>query len=495
VIIMERKIFIIKVIAVVLLCIILVISGYQYYSLARKLYDTEIDRGGKGYVSDEVWYVSSARNILNKIFKVEPRIDDNKYGVTIVYNKTILNITYVRRIIREYNFSVKIVDTRYYEINAIYFEANNPSELNQLISILRDTGGVIDVTWGWRLADAAGINRYLNLEHPPMVKYLIGLSMLVFGDNPFNWRIPSIIAGVLTVLFTYLASEALTKNKWLSLVISLFTGIDPITRILASIALLDIYVALFTAIVMYLVFSKRYKLALLIVIIGSLFKFNVLFAAIPVIILLVRNDLSRDQRIPTLIFSVFKYFLVSITLFLCVQITASIPLILHGGFNWWIENAIFGAIKWHTSVKCTSPGCPISSAPWDWFIGNNGFPIYYFSTDNSLTALGFWPLWSIALAYSILFLPYYRYDRKIGFPLLMFYGVFAGYVLLYIIGGRTQYSFYSVQFTPIIYVYLLTTFTYIVLNPTKLSQTIILWSNILLRIWRFILKEVLLINK
>lgn len=478
----------------ILLSVILVFTGYQYYSLAKKFYDTEMSRGGKGYVSDEVWYVSSARNILNKVFKLQPRVNNSVYGVSIVYQKSIINTSYVKKLINEHGFNIKLVDTRYNEINVLYLESTDMEQLNRLIYILKETNGVNDVVWGWRLADARNINNYLNLEHPPMVKYLITLSMMIFGDNPLSWRIPSIIAGLLTVFFTFLACVALTKNYWISLIAALLTGIDPVLRILASIALLDIYVALFTSIALYFLFKKKYLVAMIIVLIGSLFKFNVLFMLIPVMALLIRRKLLVKPHPSTLIFSSLKYFVLITIIFLSLQIMVSIPFIMYNGFNWWFENAIFGAIRWHTTIKCVGSGCPISSAPWDWFVGNNGFSIYYFSARNSVVALGFWPLWSIALAYSILFLPYYRFDYRIRFSLLVFYGVFVGYILLFIIGGRTQYSFYSVQFTPLIYIYLLCSFTYIMLKPDRLRKVVFLWNKILYKFWRILIKEVFLIN-
>jgi predicted membrane-bound dolichyl-phosphate-mannose-protein mannosyltransferase len=36
----------------------------------------------------------------------------------------------------------------------------------------------------------------------------------------------------------------------------------------------------------------------------------------------------------------------------------------------------------------------------------------------------------------------------------MIIGVFLGYVAVWILGGRTQYSFYAIQLTPLIYSYL-----------------------------------------
>jgi len=481
-----------KVIALVILIGILTLHAYQYYTLARELHDEEVKRNGKGYVSDEVWYVSSARNILNKVFKIKPRITDGKYGVTIIYNQSVASRAVVENYITsKYGNSVQL-DSNYREIAAIYVESSNLTILEELVEKVNASKWLVDAVWGWRLADARNINTYLNLEHPPLAKYLIALLMTVFGDNPLTWRIPSIVAGVLTTLFTYMAASALTRNRWLSLVVSLLAGVDPVMRALSSIALLDVYVAMFSAVSTYFLFSKKPVCSLVTVIVGSLFKFNTLFLLIPVLYMLVRRDYIRNPKFTTLIHSLIRYSLGTLTLFLAFQVIASTPLIIYGGFDWWFSSSITGAFKWHLSVKCTGVHCPVSSAPWDWFIGNNGFTLYYFTGTRSLVAIGFWPLWSIALAYSVLLLPLYRVDKRLGYALLVFHGLLIGYILLYIAGGRTQYSFYSVQFAPIVYLLLVVALTYAIVDPSKLRYAVVSWLRAITAVWNFIVNYILL---
>jgi len=484
-----------RVLALIILAGILILHAYQYYTLARELYDEEVERGGKGYVSDEVWYVSSARNILNKIFKVKPRIADGKYGVTIVYNQTMVSRADIENYITSKYGSDVQLDSNYREIAAIYIESSNSTILEELVKEFNASKWLVDVVWGWRLADAKNINTYLNLEHPPLAKYLIALLMAFFGDNPLTWRIPSIIAGVLTTLFTYMAALALTRNKWLSLVVSLLAGVDPVMRALSSIALLDAHVAMFSAMSIYFLFSRKPVCALISVIVGSLFKFNTLFLLIPVLYILVRLDFTENPKFTVLVRSLIKYSLATLSLFLAFQVIASMPLIIYGGFDWWFSSSITGAFKWHLSVKCIGAHCPVSSAPWDWFIGNNGFTLYYFTGTRSLVAIGFWPLWSIALAYSVLLLPLYRVDRRLGYVLLVFHGLLAGYILLYIAGGRTQYSFYSVQFTPMVYLLLAAALTYAVIDPSKLRYVVVSWLRVIIAVWNFIANYILLVKK
>lgn len=46
-------------------------------------------------------------------------------------------------------------------------------------------------------------NIYVNLEHPPLVKYFIGIGQLIFGTTSFGVRFPIVILGLLTIYITY----------------------------------------------------------------------------------------------------------------------------------------------------------------------------------------------------------------------------------------------------------------------------------------------------
>ncbi|MEM0285234.1 MAG: hypothetical protein QXU85_06345, partial [Sulfolobales archaeon] len=58
------------------LVLIAIVVAYGYYQIG---YAISID----DYISDEIWYVSSARNYLNKVFNVYPRATSLGYRVTL----------------------------------------------------------------------------------------------------------------------------------------------------------------------------------------------------------------------------------------------------------------------------------------------------------------------------------------------------------------------------------------------------------------------------
>jgi hypothetical protein len=61
-----------------------------------------------------------------------------------------------------------------------------------------------------------------NTEHPPLGKLVIAGSMLLFGDNGYGWRIPSIVAGLVALAAVYGiarasgATAAACRSSWLA---------------------------------------------------------------------------------------------------------------------------------------------------------------------------------------------------------------------------------------------------------------------------------------
>lgn len=462
---------------------LIVIAFLYYYDLASTLTREEISRNGKGYVSDEVWYVSSARNILIKIFHLSPKMKGN-LTASIVYANNL-----DRMFLEECAISsgVRIVDDNYRKIHAVFIEFKDKTQLDNFTACIERKTVVTDIIYGWRIPDAENINNYLNLEHPPLVKYIIALSMYLLGDYPTYWRIPGIIVGLLIIVFVFLVVAKLTSNKALAMIVSILVAFDPLTRTMSSIAMLDIYVALFTLIAAYFIVARKYNLAIVMTTLGSIVKFSVLFLLLPLMILYVRNELKKDPTPINMLVSLSRYILVSVMLFLGFQLIVSIPIIMYIGISSWFEQSLIGAILWHASTKCVGATCPVSSAPWDWFIGANAFVLYYFTNGETLRAMGFWPLWTISLSLSLIFLPAYRRDRRFGYSSLILLGLIASYVFLWIIGGRTQYSFYSAQFIPFVYMTLIISVAYIILDNEKLGKVFMDWKKLFEWLWNRLL--------
>ncbi|WP_440060216.1 glycosyltransferase family 39 protein [Thermogladius sp. 4427co] len=470
-----------KILEISLLLIILGLSLALFLYWDYALTQNELRYNGKGYVSDEVWYVASARNIILNIFHLQPREVYN-YGYTIIY-QGVLDRSLVEELARYYNVSLRF---DYSRLNGFYAFSDNRTSLEDFLSRIGKYINITKTIPGWMMPDASGIDSYFNLEHPPLGKYIIGLLMVLVGDYPFYWRLGTVTAGVLLVFFTYKAGKKLVGSNYIAgLVAAALVAVDPIVRNLSSIALLDIYVGLFTIISLYLSLERRYRLAILFILLGSLFKFNALFALIPVSVMYAREKFKTGFSLVDFILFLIGFYIVAGLLFLITQIIASIPLITYFGFTNWFRQAITGAIAWHTQVKCVGNACPTSSAPWDWFAGVNSFTLYYFPGGEAVVASGFWPIWSFSLVATIIFLPVYlKRVKSFTISSCWMLGVLAGYIMLWLIGGRTQYSFYSIQFAPLVYLAVVSIVASI--DRRAVLEAFTLWKNL----WFYIEKIV-----
>ncbi len=89
-----------------------------------------------------------------------------------------------------------------------------------------------------------------NPEHPPLGKWLMGLSITLVGDDAVAWRLPSLIASVLLVTSLPLWLEPLgivtsRTPRWVLTVPSCVLLVDPTTFSTARIATLDALLVLF----------------------------------------------------------------------------------------------------------------------------------------------------------------------------------------------------------------------------------------------------------
>lgn len=86
---------------------------------------------------------------------------------------------------------------------------------------------------------------YRNQEHPLLAKFLIGISMLLFGDNPIGWRAFSTVMGSATVVAVFLIAQNIFKDVRSSFIAGLLTILNQMVFIHARIAMLDVYMGAF----------------------------------------------------------------------------------------------------------------------------------------------------------------------------------------------------------------------------------------------------------
>ncbi|MGC9115214.1 MAG: hypothetical protein ACP5HH_04330 [Fervidicoccaceae archaeon] len=415
-----------KIAFIIAFLVVVVLAGlkiYLTYEQASSL---------NGYVSDEIWYVPSSRLIANYIFGLK---------TTYLYNGTLYGYTIQLNSIDEVNecrektiqYGGVVLKDDYHNNYAIAIAVPRNVSVSSLCQ------GISKVVPGYPMPDNNGVFEYVNPEHPPLGKYIIAISMVMFGDEPIFWRFPGIIEAGLIVIIAGIIGWKLS-GVFGSALASLVAALDPLTKNMGSVAMLDIHLAFFTALGLLFYIYNRPLLTLLFVSLSGLVKYSGFFL-IPFVLLY----LSREKRYYV------RAFVFSLSFPIILGTIVFIPFAFHYGVL-WVLTQLNSAIKWH--LESRPPGPP-TSTPLDWVLGWNPF---YLSYNPDIPAAGSPIIYVPVFISSLIAIPLYFFEKeRPGFELKS-YGLLLSidifllmYLILYFLGNRTLYSFYFTQITPVFY--------------------------------------------
>ncbi len=88
----------------------------------------------------------------------------------------------------------------------------------------------------------APLHKDPNAEHPQLAKLIIAGGIELLGDNPWGWRIGSVIFGSIAILALYALVRAARGSPWLATGAAAVMAVDNLALIHGRIATLDIYV-------------------------------------------------------------------------------------------------------------------------------------------------------------------------------------------------------------------------------------------------------------
>ena len=92
----------------------------------------------------------------------------------------------------------------------------------------------------------------ISWPHPEMGKFAIAAGILVFGDRAFGWRFPAVVAGLVMLALVYPLARRLGLPPAWALIALLFAAADPLGIAQSRIATLDVFVATWTVLCIYL---------------------------------------------------------------------------------------------------------------------------------------------------------------------------------------------------------------------------------------------------
>lgn len=98
-----------------------------------------------------------------------------------------------------------------------------------------------------------GLDTYEN-THPPLGKVFISISMLIFGINPFGWRIAGVLFGILMLPVIYLFGRDITKSRYLGSLTTVLFAFDFMHFTQTRIATIDVFVTFFIILMYWLMY-------------------------------------------------------------------------------------------------------------------------------------------------------------------------------------------------------------------------------------------------
>ncbi len=366
------------------------------------------------YVSDEVWYVSAARNLLY-ILGLQPRPCPGAQA-TLFYNDT---------------------------LSMILLGPVNATTLSNATAVVLPWPVTRDYNASatrccFRYPDSPRIQEYLNLEHPPLAKYILALAMLVGGDCPFYWRLTAITifslgVGLLAAAL-YLSAPRLVPRGMEPSIPVLLAMLWPVALAKSSVsadavAILEPFAAGFGLAAVASALLGRRRLAYLLAALSVASKYTGL-AYLAAIMLWDRFESGPGRAA-----------LRALAHTLGVAMLLYAPLAYALGPERLYEKTV-GGLEWF--LESRPPG-PVASTPLDWLLGRNAFTLY---TSPEIVAAPNPALMVAGLAASLYLLtasPLNPRYAAIGAPLPVFMALMT---LVYASGNHTLYSFYVAAVEP-----------------------------------------------
>ncbi|MCE4610126.1 MAG: glycosyltransferase family 39 protein [Desulfurococcales archaeon] len=301
--------------------------------------------------------------------------------------------------------------------------------------------------------DMSGKTRddYFNLEHPPLGKYIIALSMVVCGDRPLCWRLPGIVEAGLIPVLLYLAflrfgdkHRFSTRYIVAGVIAAIAAGSDRIIYRDASVALLDIHLAFFTALTVFFLARDRLIAASISSALAFMVKMSGLAAIGGVLFYVFIRGVSQRKYL-----DMVKHWISVIFIVIAVSLVLYLPLINYFGPSEIVKETI-AALRWHTSSR---PEGPPTSTPIGWIFNSNPF-FFSFSLVNAAavttTIIELFGVIAAGISVIVALISAIWKKRLVnvpgGYTLLL---VFAMYGVIWLLGNHTFYSFYAVQLAPL----------------------------------------------
>lgn len=289
--------------------------------------------------------------------------------------------------------------------------------------------------------NASGITTYLNLEHPPLAKYLMALSIAALGYRELAWRLPSWILGGAAIVLAYLTGRKLLEGRsyaeFAGVLSAVLLAIDPNFWALHGIAMLDAYAGFFSLLALYLTISERRLASSIALGLAFATKESTFFLVFPYLYYI--GELEERP---------LKRLLYAVLIPLAVYAALSAPLIAYLGLYNWLQNGPLHMMSWDvTSGHIVGEGVESQiSTPWGWFVDYHPFYLgqNLYAKVNAVVMV-LWAAFTLAL--------WKLRDKRLAIATAFPWSMWAGFAVVYALGNHTLFSFYVSDFSPMVDVF------------------------------------------
>lgn len=151
----------------------------------------------------------------------------------------ILIITFITRIYRFDYPNTYVFDEVYHGFTAKEYAKNEP------------------MAWEWWNTPPPGVA--YEWTHPPLAKEIMAASLLLFKtEDPWAWRLPGILFGVISVLLVYLITKRIFNKEIISSLAAFMFSLDGLLFVQSRTGMNDIYVVTFMLASVLLLLNKRF---------------------------------------------------------------------------------------------------------------------------------------------------------------------------------------------------------------------------------------------
>ncbi len=275
-------------------------------------------------------------------------------------------------------------------------------------------------------------------EHPPLSKELIAGGMLVFGDNQYGWRIPSVLFGTAGLVFFYLMCREFDVSRRGASLGTLVLGFEDLYFVQSGIAMLDIFVVAFMLLAFWLYARRAYVASGIGVALSALSKFTGVFT---VFVTGLHWVVKRRDRPVAFVGSLLTAFVSFFALYLAFD-TA----IYHRVVN--VISEFARALSATDSLTFVTAKHPSMSRPWEWIFNLEIMPYWYGPHYIALISFGVWAL----IVPTLVYLGWRAYKGSSGglFGLAWVAGTWLVWVPLSLITDRISFIFYFLPTVPAI---------------------------------------------